>query len=64
MDPVTLIVKLIDLGIISLTLAEATDRLRTGISAKAEKEGRDVNEDEKRLIRDMEAASDRAVRGE
>lgn len=57
------IIYLIDLGIIALSIDDATKRLRNGISATAQKEGRDVSDEEENLIKQLEAESDRRRRG-
>lgn len=63
-DPIGLIIWLIDLGLVTVSIGEAADRLRTGISATATKEGREVTEEELALIKAVEAESDRRRRGE
>lgn len=57
------VIYLIDLGIIALSIDEATKRLRNGISATAHRENRDVSDEEEALIKSLEEESDRRRRG-
>lgn len=57
------IIFLIDLGIIAFSIDEATKRLRNGIAATAQREGRDVSDEEDALLKQLEDESDRRRRG-
>lgn len=56
-DPIQLAIWLATLAIDAITPVEALQRMQTGISAQAEKEGRDVTPEEEQLLDSLREAS-------
>jgi hypothetical protein len=62
-DPIEASIFMLNLVIESFTIEDAYTRLANGISAKAQAEGRDVNEDEEQMLDVILEASKRARDG-
>ncbi len=62
-DPIEAAIFTLNLVIESFTIEDAYTRLANGISAKAQAEGRDVNEDEEQMLDVILEASKRARDG-
>lgn len=62
-DPVSLAIYLIDLISQGISFDEAVQRLQSGISATAQKEGREVRDDELSLIKGLTDEAEKRRRG-
>ncbi len=62
-DPIGLAIYLISFAIEASALPAAYERMRTGISAKAQAEGRDVTDEEEAILDALLAASEKARDG-
>jgi hypothetical protein len=63
-DPIGIIIWLADLGVFGINRVQAFNRLKNGLAAQAQRENRDMTDEELALDKQLDAAAERAARGQ